>query len=57
MAIVNADASGKLGIRTRWSVVRAREPFAWTVRGIRLFFVLCIHYVCLGEILSIFFVT
>ncbi len=55
MATVNADASGKLSICTRGSVVRAREPFTWTVRGIRLVFVLCIHYVCRGETVSIFF--
>ncbi len=48
MAIVDADASGKLGICTRLSVVRAREPFAWTVRGIRLFFC-ALHPLCLSR--------
>lgn len=48
MATFKADASGKLGICVGGSVVRAREPFAWTVRGIRFSLVLCIH-LCLSR--------
>ncbi len=54
MAIVNADASGTLGIRMRLLVVRASGAICLDRSRNPIFFVLCIHYVCLGETLIFF---